>query len=340
VLLRSLMGQKIGVPLWQYMQFLSADAPPGTIDIPADTAGVPFYPGGMVMLWQSPWAWEIFEVATVAEGLLTAVGPTQGTWQARTTAILPVIAGYLKEREELKRLAVQAGDYEFDFEVPAFFPEAGEPPIPGTAYLGHDVLCLMPNRPGPVPEGTTRAHQVLETQTGGRWIDLLETAPVGDRPFHWPCPGRPAAMAQRRWLDSRQGLVVPFWVSTWEPDLALAADAAQAAEQIIIQRIEYAGLVWAGSNVRRHLVVHARGASPSYHYVSAAVDPGGETETLTITPPLPVACPAAATRISFLRFCRLREAFVTRRWAGGHFCDAEIPYVEVPKEAPVPGGES
>jgi hypothetical protein len=208
-----------------------------------------------------------------------------------------------------------------------------------STYIGHDVLELMPNRPGRISDGVTRAHQVLDTQTGGRWTDVLEAAPVGDRPYHWPCFGRAEALIQRQWLDSRKGLVVPFWVPTWEPDLTLAGDVLQNAEQITILPIEYAGLVWAGSNARRHLAVYALGAAVSYHYVTDASDPGaGEPETLTVAPVLPVAWPAATTRISFLRFCRLREAFVERRWMGGGFCEAQIPFVEIPKETP--GGGS
>ncbi len=201
-------------------------------------------------------------------------------------------------------------------------------------YLGYDVLERKPSRPGPVAEGTERAHEVLDTRTGTRWTDLLEAAAVGDRPFHWPCFGRAEALAQRQWLDARKGLVVPFWVPTWEPDLSLAVDAPSGAGTITIQRIEYAGLVWAGSYARRHLAVYSRGAAASYHYVSGATDSGGETETLTLTPPPPVDWPAATTKLSFLRFCRLRESHVERRWIGGGFCSAEIPYVEIPKETP------
>jgi hypothetical protein len=339
VLLRSLMGGPIGAPLWQYMQMLTTGCSPGAVSIPVDTTTVPFYPGGMAMLWQSPWAWEIVEIAAVGAGSIEPAAPVEGAWPPRTTAIMPVVVGYMDEREELKRLGLQAGDFEFAFAVPAFFPLAGDDPAPGTQYLGFDVLELKPNRPGPVADGVSRAHQVLDTQTGEIWTDLLESAPVGDRPFNWICSDRAEALAQRRWLDARKGLVVPCWVPTWEPDLALAADGVEAATQITIQRVEYSGLVWAGSNTRRHLAVYARGAAPSYHYVSAAVDSGGDTETLTIEPALPVGWPAATTRISFLRFCRLREGFVDRKWAGGHCCDAQIPHVEIPKETPPAEGE-
>ncbi len=200
-------------------------------------------------------------------------------------------------------------------------------------YLGFDVLELKPDRPGAIPEGTARAHESLDTQTGQRWTDLFEPAPVGDIVFHWPCVGRAAALANRQWMDTRKGVVVPFWAPTWMPDLTLAANANAGASQITILPVEYSTLVWPYG--RRHLAVYARGAAPSYHYVSDADD--GTVETLTITPVLPVAWPAETTTISFLRFMRVAEpGKVDRVWHGGHFCQATVNFVEIPQEAPTP----
>lgn len=204
-------------------------------------------------------------------------------------------------------------------------------------YLDYDVLELEPSRSGPVAEGLTRAHETLDSQTGERWTDPLEDAAVGDAPFLWLCFSRAEALAQRAWLDRRGGMVVPFWAPTWESDLVLAADADEAAETLTIQRIQYAGLLWAGSNGRRHLAIYPRGGAVSYHYVTEAVDPGsGDTETLTITPALPADCPASTTRIAFLRFCRLSESVVSRIWKSGRVCEASLPFIEIPKEAPAP----
>ncbi len=121
-LLGSMIGQEIGVPLWQYKQPLLSNLPPGSTSVPADTTTVPFYVDGLVMLWRSPWAWELFEVASVGSGALGVSDAIQAPWLARVTSIVPVVIGYLEEREELRRHAIEAGDYELDFEIPAFFP--------------------------------------------------------------------------------------------------------------------------------------------------------------------------------------------------------------------------
>lgn len=207
-----------------------------------------------------------------------------------------------------------------------------------TTYLGYDLLESKPDRPGAIPEGIVRTHESLESETGERWTDVLEPAPVADIVFHWPCVGRAAALAQRQWIDTRKGIVVPFWLPTWMADITLAADALQGATEILILPIEYSALVWPASNARRHLAVCARGAAVSYHYVSSATDEG-DVETLRITPALPVDWPAATTKISFLRFMRLAEPEPDRQaervWRGGHVCLATLRLVEIPLEAPV-----
>jgi len=204
-----------------------------------------------------------------------------------------------------------------------------------TTYLSVDVLEQKPDRPGRVAEGFARRHEVLDSETGARWLDVKEAAPVADRPEHWPCTSRAAALAQREWLDARRGFVVPFWAPTFEPDLMLTANVAQDATEMSIQWIEYTARIYPDSNRRRHVAVFALGEAPSYHFINSAVD-HDDFETLGITPAAPVAWPAATTVISFLRYCRLGEAFIERRWVSGHSCTAEIPLVEIPKETPSP----
>lgn len=202
-------------------------------------------------------------------------------------------------------------------------------------YLGYDVMEMVGSRPAAIPEGTTRAVAVLDTETGGRWTDVLEPSAVGDRALHWPAFSRAEALEHRQWLDARKGVVVPFWIPTFEPDLVLAADVSSGLSVIQVQWIQYSGLIWAGSNRRRHLAVYVPGQPVSYHQVISAVDPGtGAAETLIISPPAPCPWPADTTKISFLRFCRLSEPYVDRKWSGGHCCESVNPYVEIPREAP------
>lgn len=121
-LLEALAGQRIGVPLWQYGQRLSADCPEGSEALPADTATVPFYADGAAMLWRSPWLWELVWISSVESGSLSLASPLASSWSAGVTLLIPVVAGYLRDREELTRFSVSAGDVAFEFDVPAFFP--------------------------------------------------------------------------------------------------------------------------------------------------------------------------------------------------------------------------
>ncbi len=121
VLLGTLIGQPIGVPLWQYKTALASNVTAYDTSIATDTATVPWYSAGLGLLWQSPWDYEIFEVQAVESGSLTLTSGVAHSWAARETFILPLVIGYLQEREELQRHTLRAGSYEFKFDVPAYF---------------------------------------------------------------------------------------------------------------------------------------------------------------------------------------------------------------------------
>ncbi len=122
VLLGTLIGQPIGVPLWQYKTALATDVSAYDTTVPADTSGVPWYPAGLALLWSSPWEYELFEILSVGSGSLMVNGGVKNSWPARRTFLLPVVVGYLEEREEFLRHTLRAGDFPFRFEVPAYFP--------------------------------------------------------------------------------------------------------------------------------------------------------------------------------------------------------------------------
>lgn len=121
-LLASLIGQRMGVPLWQYAQRLSAGCAPGDKTIPADTSDVPFYAESAVMLWLDPWLWEVAWIEHVETGSLSLMTVLQGTWPAPATVLVPLVPGYLEDREEFARHSIAAGELALDFDVPAFFP--------------------------------------------------------------------------------------------------------------------------------------------------------------------------------------------------------------------------
>ena len=121
-LLGSLIGQPIGVPLWQYKTALASNLDAYDTSVPADTTSIPWYPAGLALLWKSPWEYELFTVQSVEAGALTVAGGVRQSRQARETFLLPVVIGYLEEREELTRHTLRAGDYQFRFQVPAYFP--------------------------------------------------------------------------------------------------------------------------------------------------------------------------------------------------------------------------
>ncbi len=89
-------------------------------------------------------------------------------------------------------------------------------------YLGHDVLTLDYNRVGAIEERLKRKFVLLDSKTGKRVSDEQAPAPAGSRPFTWTALGRTEIATMRAFLDARVGRAVPFWLPSFQWDLALA----------------------------------------------------------------------------------------------------------------------
>ena len=123
VLFADYIGQPIGVPLWQYKRDLATDHDAGATEIDVDvaTGGVPYYTGAHVLLWADPFTWEMRGLLDVHADSLELGDPLVRDWPAGS-ALVPVVIGYLREREEQGRFSPALGEHEVTFDVPAFFP--------------------------------------------------------------------------------------------------------------------------------------------------------------------------------------------------------------------------
>ncbi len=95
------------------------------------------------------------------------------------------------------------------------------------SYLGHDVLELNYNRIGAFEERLRRKFVLLSSKTGRRIADEQAPAPAASRPFTWTAIGRDEITAMRNFIDARKGRAVPFWLPSFQWDLALAEDISQ-----------------------------------------------------------------------------------------------------------------
>ena len=207
-----------------------------------------------------------------------------------------------------------------------------------TTHLGFDVLDVVEhNRLEPLDEIVRRRLTQLGGKTGLVRVHSPVKAPANSRPFHWTAFSRSEVAAMMAFLDARAGVVVPFWLPSYQSDLVLTEDAAQAETILSIRRVNYSRLMFPGSGSRRHLAFHVTGSALTFLRVVDADDPGpGNPETITVDPALPAAVVANRTTVMFLKLCRLEEPFADVSWlnTGAGIADAILRLREVPNEAP------
>jgi len=203
-------------------------------------------------------------------------------------------------------------------------------------YLGYDVLELNYNRVGPVEERLRRKFVLLDSKTGKRVADEQAPAPAPSRPFTWTALGRAEITAMRAFLDARVGRAVPFWLPSFQWDLALAEDVLQDQSIVTIHWVRYRQQMWGTTGARRHLALWTLGdGTIDLYRIANATDPADYlTETLTLDPIAVRDYSMANTVLSFLKLCRLEDDLVEISYPSANAAQATIRVRELPLEAP------
>jgi hypothetical protein len=205
------------------------------------------------------------------------------------------------------------------------------------SYLGYDVLELNYNRIGAFEERLRRKFVLLNSKTGRNVTDDQAPAPAPSRPFTWTAVGRAEITAMRDFLNARQGRAVPFWLPSFQWDLALSDDVPQNQSSVTIYWVRYKQQMWGTTAARRHLAIWSLGdGTMDYCQITTATDPANYlTETLTLDPVAIRDYPQGKTVLSFLKFCRLEDDRVEISYPSPQVAEATIRIRELPLEAPL-----
>lgn len=90
-----------GVPRWQYRSRLVSDTEIEDVDVYLPTANLPYSVGGLVMLWTSPFDWEVQTIEEVHADHLVLSSGLRFAWTSHRTSVVPVVIGRLSAQETL-----------------------------------------------------------------------------------------------------------------------------------------------------------------------------------------------------------------------------------------------
>lgn len=201
------------------------------------------------------------------------------------------------------------------------------------SYLGFDVLAVRSNLREAIAESFGRRGSLIESPVGARDFDDHAGLPLPERSFLWTCVDRVACVQLRTFLDARKGRLVPFWTPTYCRDLQLVADAA-AGVTLTIRRAGYYDYLFSTGPARQYVAIFPGGGEPLLRKVTAATPLSSTTEQITLDATTGMTLLAARTSIAFLVLCRLADDFTEIEWHSISTCDAQLRFVELPREVP------
>jgi hypothetical protein len=110
-----------GVGRWQFRTPLATAAAADDLSIYCTTDDIPFIAGGLVMLWTSPYEWEVQTIASVESDHLVLTSGLRSAWAAGT-AVLPAVIARMSQEEGLSWESLLAVSQKITFDVDGFTP--------------------------------------------------------------------------------------------------------------------------------------------------------------------------------------------------------------------------
>lgn len=311
----------IAAPFWPHQTMTSGTATAAGTSIPVVTTGFDFRAGQYVLLRIDTDTYELAQIATVGASTLTTVAPLVGTWAAGTP-ILPCFAGRINDARRLARWTpgVTVADVEFAVN-PLAVPAGGSAsadlamiPLPA-AYVGDPVDT--------VAVGVRR----LDSRTGD-WSETARWAESATS-MGYPLQMTAAEVATLwSWYDRVLGALGAVWVPSWHDALTLAAPVADDATAFVVAASDYTALQFPRVSRRQLAIVGADGAV-SRRLITASVDNGDGTETLTTDLAPFRALTPGLDMLAQLRTMRLTDDAVEVAWLAPDYAEATLAFTEL-----------
>lgn len=303
-------GQTYKLPIAKDWGTLTAQADPSDGTLSLDTTLRDYEIGSYVAVWENvyqPWTAQFFEITSrtdVELGISPVVGstlPIGSTVAPARLAILPdddlSIDSHLIDRE--------TAALQFEILSTELSTRRLAEYTPAETYLDIEVFDLERVKVEWVDltqYQVSRRKQGTGNPTGNDYQRAIDTGSPQTIPLRVLLTTRAAQAEFYGWLDARQGRQNPVWLISEESDLnVIARDGAF----IVIDYIGYTELYNVHS-ARRHIAFKKTDGSLVYKMITASVNNGDGTETLSVsTPPLL----ADIVKTSFLRLCTAPDQF-------------------------------
>ena len=190
-------------------------------------------------------------------------------------------------------------------------------------------VVTEPNRVEPPAQVLSRTLARVETPTNNAFEEALDS-PRETLPYRIFLESRATIRALEAWFASVAGMFGTFYIPTYVADMPLAAAIGASDTTVDIAAIGYTATLFPSTARRRLAFITASGIIE--RVVTAAVDNGDGTETLTLASSLGVAFPATGL-VSFSLLVRLASDVLTITRQSATVGECVLACIEVPAEA-------
>ena len=302
------------LPVWTDGSRLTADASIGSSSISLDTTSRGFVEGGQAILFGSHDNFEVVEVDTVLTSSLALVRPTVKAWPA-TTRVYPMVTAHMPTTVPATKLTdnVVQGSALFDAD-----PVMTDPRLPvvaaATTYNGHEVITLAPNWNGGLEYASVQKFGDVDNATGAREFFVTQGFARLQRGHRWLLDGKAEIDTFRALAKRLNGRQVSVYLPTFSDDMRLLGSASAGGTSITADCPDFAKLV--GTNpAYGHVMIERTDGNRSFHAVQAAVENVDGSQTVGLSPALPVTItPSTVRQISLMPLFRLLNDELVLNW--------------------------
>lgn len=326
------------VPWWPAIATLNANAASGATALAADLAGLPVVEqDGPVdwILWRSQFEWERLAVSDVSEAGLTLAAPLEAAWGAGTS-LLPLVHAFLEQMPTWERIGPEFTSGVVGFRaglVTGYRLPAGAEMYAPDAYLGLDVLTSTPGDADST-ETLSRRVAVVAADAGREVWDSQDATGALEREVLYRLIDRAAQAALRRFFAARAGALRPFWVPTWDADLATVGATGAGANLLVVEDGGYLEALAAAGVSREHLAIRLPSGAWDYLQVGEAEAAVGDLATLELWTPGPSEALPSGHRVSVLRHCRLGSDALELTHFDREYAEARLTFRELAVDCP------
>lgn len=321
---------ELAVPFWPHATRLTADAAQGATTLALDTTDRDFYAGQSALLFRDPFAAERISIQSVGVSSLTLTAGTAATWSAGSR-IAPAHSGRLSPSVTISRPTSRVRQTVLEFELdPLLLPS-----VTGAAGAAPDVFTvgLLPDGREGLDDEETRLVDAFESPTAGFQRLSRRGQPVDS----WAHPlllfSRADVRALWTWYAGRIGALNPTWVPSFQLDVSPTGTIQPTDTTITIQAIDYTARLFP-HEARRHLALIPAVGQVTHRRVTAAVNNGNGTETLTLDAQAGVTLGTGYGLVAVLRYARLAEDALEVGWQHPELAQAAPRFQELPWAVP------